>query len=100
MRKITRDIVKAFINGETRTIGNSSCNSTSLLLHNNKIAWREKDGTIKACLCGWGTPTTRERLNGLCVELGVVGVFSQKDHGQHFNGHSIGTLDVVTLRSA
>lgn len=64
MRKITKEIVAAFMNHETKRIGNSSTNGTVLYLHENKIAVHTKGG-IEVTTAGWNTPTTRERLNGI-----------------------------------
>lgn len=64
MRKITKEIVAAFMNHETKRIGNSYTNGTVLYLHDNEIAWH-CNGKIRISTAGWNTPTTRERLNGL-----------------------------------
>lgn len=64
MRKITREIVAAFMNRETKKIGNSHTDGTALYLHGNKIAVHVKCG-IEVTTASWNTPTTRERLNGL-----------------------------------
>lgn len=65
MRKITREIVTAFMNRETKRIGNSRTDKTTLYLHDNAIAKHCLDGSVKITTAGWNTPTTRERLNGL-----------------------------------
>ena len=38
---------------------------TKLVLHNNTIARHINGEGLSINLCGWNTPTTRERLNGL-----------------------------------
>ena len=81
MRKVSIEIAKAFINNKNKSIGNSRVcpvsekwvrHGVGIYLHDNKIAWWEKNHPYKNkhgnihlsfCLCGWGTPTTRERLN-------------------------------------
>ena len=65
MRKITREIVAAFMNREAKTIGNSRTDKTTLYLHGNAIAKHCLDGSMKITTAGWNTPTTRERLNGI-----------------------------------
>ena len=65
MRKITREIVAAFMKRETRGIGNSYTDGTTLYLHGNPIARHRCIGVIEISTAGWNTPTTRERLNGL-----------------------------------
>lgn len=64
MRKITKEIVAAFMNHETKRIGNSHTDGTSLYLHGNEIAVHVMGG-IEVTTAGWNTPATRERLNGL-----------------------------------
>lgn len=65
MRKITREIVSAFMNHETKRIGNSRTDETTLYLHNNAIARWDEQGELWTTTAGWNTPTTRERLNGI-----------------------------------
>ena len=65
MRKITKEIVAAFMNREEKRIGNSHTRGEFLYLHGNAIACLNQDGTIEVTTAGWNTPTTRERLNGI-----------------------------------
>jgi len=78
MRKVSIEIAKAFINDNKKTVGNTYTEDGKIFLHNNKIAWWEKNhpdsnlsNNIHLCfsMCGWDTPTTRERLNTLFCEL-------------------------------
>jgi hypothetical protein len=64
MRQITRDIVNAFQNSRSLTIGNSRTNGESLWLFGNKIAEIRRDG-LWVSNGGWDSKTTKERLNGL-----------------------------------
>ena len=64
MRKITREIVNAFQNSRSLTIGNSRTNGESLWLFDNKIAEIRRDG-LWITNAGWDSATTKERLNGL-----------------------------------
>lgn len=85
MRKITKEIIGAFLNHETRTIGNSHTDGCKLLLHGNEIAVHVKGG-FDITTAGWNTPTTRERLNGIpgvsvCVKNGQLYL-----NGQPWNG--------------
>ena len=82
MRKVTRETVKAFLNGERKQIGNTKTDGQGLYLHDNKIAWRASDGDIQINMCGWGTVTTRERLNGLLNLIGSDLGISQRNHAQ------------------
>jgi hypothetical protein len=64
MRKITQQIVNAFQNSRSLTIGNSRTNGESLWLFDNKIAEIRRDG-LWVSNGGWDSKTTKERLNGL-----------------------------------
>lgn len=80
MRKITSDIVGAFLERRTRSSGNTHTDGQTLWLHGNRIAWHTPEG-IMITLCGWPSVTTRERLNaipGVCI--------NQRDHKQYLNG--------------
>ena len=78
MRQVTRDASRAFINGKQFKRGNTRVvlrdnGNIALLLHGNTIAVRTLGrplGETVLSLCGWNTPTTRERLNGLLELLG------------------------------
>ena len=85
MRQITQDAVIAFANDCNFKRANTEVrvldSSTQLLLHNNIIAARfAGSGKVIMTLAGWGTPTTRERVNGLLQYLGhAARVFQDKD---------------------
>lgn len=81
MRKITKEIVAAFLNRECKRIGNSHTKGEFLYLHDNAIACHEPDGTISITTAGWNTPTTRERLNGIPGVRVYV-----RDHQLYLNG--------------
>lgn len=97
MRKVTEKVVEAFLSGKGRTVGNTSTDGRILLLHGNRIAERMPDGSIVATLAGWPTVTTRERLNGLCVLLGLGGMFGQSKYVQYFGNKPIGSNDTIVL---
>lgn len=87
MRKITEKAISAFNNSVDFKMGNTEVevlpNVTILKLHGNKIAYRYNDPerTLSITTCGWNTPTTRERLNG------IKGVYICTKNGQmHLNG--------------
>ena len=65
MRKVTSEIVRAFLKGESKKIGNSRTDSYNLYLHENKIASFNKDGFLQITAAGWLSNTTKERLNAL-----------------------------------
>lgn len=68
MRKITEQMLEAFINNRSKKIGNTeviaSEHKTVLLLHGNLIAESNVEGLFIQNL-GWETNTTKERLNSL-----------------------------------
>ena len=70
MRKISKSIANAFKNGERRSIGNTVTDNDEVLLHGNRIMWKNGGGDICLSMCGWATRTTRERLNALLEVLG------------------------------
>ncbi len=64
MRKITKQIVEAFIEGRPKSGKNTSTDGEKLYLHGNCIA--EKIGKeLHISNAGWFSTTTKERLNGL-----------------------------------
>lgn len=65
MRKITKEIVSAFMNHETKKIGNSRTDGMTLYLHDNAIAKWDAEGRLWVTNAGWWSTTTKERLNGL-----------------------------------
>jgi len=96
MRKVTRDVCNAFINRNRRSVGNTCTDGEELLLHGNRIAWREGD-RIMTTLAGWPTVTTRERLNGLCELLGLGRPYHQNHHIQYFQDNPINSTDIIPL---
>ncbi len=81
MRKITKQITEAFLNGRKLTVGNSMTDGNAIFLHGNKIAWRD-EGELYISMCNWGTPTTRERLNGLLDEINADVYICQRNYEQ------------------
>jgi hypothetical protein len=97
MRKTTEVVVGAFLAGKARKMGNTSTDGTILRLHGNRIAERMPDGSIVATLAGWGTVTTRERLNGLCRLLDLPCMFGQEQFCQFYGTRPIGVCEEVVL---
>jgi hypothetical protein len=71
MRKITEKAIEAFMNAKPFKMSNTEVevlpNVTILKLFGNSIAYRYNDPlrTLSISTCGWDSPTTRERLNGI-----------------------------------
>lgn len=93
MRKITEQAVDAFNYKYNFKSGNTQVSSfadnTSMFLHGNCIAMifnsGERCGEIVLSSCGWTTPTTKERLNGLLQ--GTPYYIKQKDFAWYLVNH-------------
>ena len=96
MRKITKQAATAFTNSGYFRKDNTEVYSdgigTALVLHGHTIARLDKGKGLEINLCGWNTPTTRERLNGL------PGVRVSTKQGQaYLNGKPIPDSGWVTV---
>ncbi len=96
MRKISKLAARAFIEERKFSRDNTTVRSfptiagkmTELYLHGNVIA-RKRGGKIHLSLAGWGTMTTRERLNTLLSEMNSKVRFHQHKHEQFANDKPI-----------
>jgi hypothetical protein len=93
MRQITRESVKAFLNGENFNKSNMNVtvepNVTILKYQGNAIAYKYNDPnkTISITNCGWESNTTKERLNGIIDLSGLnIGKIYQKNWQWYLNG--------------
>lgn len=68
-RKNTMKMVRALINGKQAKSLNDSVMNGVWEYHGNTIAYYHK-GQLNVSLCGYGTVTTRERINQLLNSLG------------------------------
>jgi hypothetical protein len=82
MRKESLKIARAFAAGVAASAARTSTDGRAMFLHGNLIAKREADGSVWVTLAGWGTVTTRDRVNTLCSVLGSGVRFYQRDHVQ------------------
>jgi hypothetical protein len=82
MRKESLKIARAFAAGVAASAARTSTDGQAMFLHGNRIAQREADGSIWVTLAGWGTVTTRDRVNTLCHVLGSGVRFYQRNHVQ------------------
>ena len=71
MRKVTETIAESFYKGFKKTVSNTNTDGVNVWLHGNKIAWRNQDNSLSVTLASWGTPTTRERINGILDTFGI-----------------------------
>lgn len=63
-RKVTTQVVSAFIAGNKLSVANSSTDGKALFLHGNKIAEKREDG-LYITNAGWSSNVTKERLNAI-----------------------------------
>lgn len=79
MRKESQKIARAFLEGKPASAARTMTDGRAMFLHGHKIAWRDDDGALVVSLAGWGTVTTRDRLNTLfrLANLGA-GVYQRK----------------------
>ena len=108
MKKITKESSEAFVNFEQYKKSNTEVSSyevyesdllcsqektSRFYLHGNRIAVLYKrevreayetkeEFSINIDLCGWHTPTTRERINGILDALGYDFRIAQRNHEQ------------------
>jgi hypothetical protein len=99
MRRETTEVVSAFLQGKSCHRKNSGTDGNAIYLFSNRIAWRGADGSISMTLCGHGTPTTRDRLNGLCLMLMDKKPFYQKDGVQYYDHLEISTDQIITVHT-
>lgn len=91
-----REVARAFFAGDTRKIKNDYTDGQSLYYHGNRIAWRDTAG-VHVTLAGWGTSTTRARLNIITARFPNAIGFSQRNWDQYYGEREISTREVITL---
>lgn len=96
MNKLEQTVITRFLKDQPVRISNTKVervgNETHLFLHGNLIA--KKMGTeIWGCMAGWGTPTTRSRLNAVARAVGGRGIY-RKNWVWHLDDGT--PLDVFT----
>lgn len=74
MRKVSETVVKAFLAGERKRVGNTETTGIALYLHGNCIATNVK-GAIRIFDGGFQTATTKERLNALIQTMNRSGKY-------------------------
>ena len=96
MRQITKQSINAFYNKGKLKKQNMNVffdrydNKSRMLLHNNCIATYDHDyKRLVISNCGWFTPTTKERLNGLTGVSIQQKSFKWFLNGVEWNGESI-----------
>jgi hypothetical protein len=86
MRQVTKKVISAFIARKPAHSVNTITNGYTLALFGNQIAWwdAEEPDVLWITFAGYTTPTTKERINGLCDMLGLGRPFYSKDHQLYF----------------
>ena len=97
MTKEARRVAEAFKAGRRLTIKRTATDGNYVWLHGNTIAYRGEHGEVYVTLAGWGSPTTRDRLNAICDAYGRGRPFSQKRFVQYFDGREISADDKIPL---
>lgn len=120
MRKIEKEIVGAFIKGETKAVGNTesvfnhATRSLDLLLHGNRIAtMSNRDGVKKLWVSCGGyekdvngrkvlapSRTTQSRLNALFSLLDMPERVYIKGGVQYLDCRRYGTVNLMALRKS
>jgi hypothetical protein len=99
MTKTAQRIATAFQRGERLKIKATSTDGQNVWYHGHNIAWRASDGAVLASMCGWGTVTTRDRLNAIVWTIAPwTGGFSQRNHEQYFRDQPISSHDTIVLK--
>lgn len=69
MSKVSTNAARSFIHRTPRRENNTVVTVLNgfshMFLHGNQIAWHTEDGRTGLSMCGWGTLTTRSRLNAI-----------------------------------
>lgn len=86
--KSAQRIAKAFFAGYSAKTHNCKTDGKTVLLHGNRIAWKEPSGEIDGhdnilfTLAGWPTQTTKTYLNAILAEFRKGCIHTEK--GQHY----------------
>lgn len=114
MRKETYRICKAFVEGRSAKGARTNTDGNSLFLHGHRIAWWDHDDRVtnpvvnrnilNICFCGYPSPTTKDRLNGLLRILSLPAGFFTRNYQLYFgsilrpvDAYEILTLDVALM---
>lgn len=97
MRKVTREVGQAFLAGMPKTVGNSTTDGQAFYLHGHKIAWTDDNLDLWISMCGYGSVTTRDRINGILELAGSSYRVNQHNYVQQLrNWRTQETVDIDT----
>lgn len=80
MRKVSREVISAFLAGKSKKVDNTYCNGTGLYLYGNQIA-SNVNGAIRIFDGGFSSATTKERLNALLTLMNDSGKYEMVADG-------------------
>ena len=109
MRKIEKEVIGAFVDGKTKTMGNTASalnpktRNLDLLLHGNRIAtMSNRDGVKKLWVsnAGWSSRTTQSRLNALFSLLNMPDRVYIKGGVQYLDSSRHNTINLMALRKS
>ena len=109
MRKIEKEVIGAFVKGDTKMLGNtmstrdSHTGDLNLLLHGNRIAtMSNRDGVKKLWVsnAGWSSRTTQSRLNALFSLLNMPERVYIKGGTQYLDSSRHNTINLSALRKS
>ncbi len=99
MRQESAKIARAFLAKRQAKAARTHTDGHALYLHGNRIAWRNADGSVSLTLAGWGTPTTRDRLNTICDLAWGYRPYNQRDFVQYWHDTPIDADQIITVHS-
>jgi hypothetical protein len=67
-RNIDQVMARALLSHDKLSLSNSNTDGSGLYYHGNKIAWLENNKGLMINMCGWGSLTTRSRLNEVLTQ--------------------------------
>ena len=93
MSAVSSSAARAFVMGKRLSKSNTSVRanrdgSIEMRLHDNLIARHTVEDGTQLTMAGWGTKTTRARLNAIVDELGMRGGFWQHKGDQFYGTHN------------
>jgi hypothetical protein len=109
MRKIEKEVIGAFVKGETKMLGNTMStldphtHNLNLMLHGNRIAtMSNRDGVKKLWVsnAGWSSRTTQSRLNALFSLLDMPDRVYIKGGVQYLDSSRHSTINLSALRKS
>lgn len=94
MSKQNREVIRAFLRGQAARSANTFTEGSTLYLYKSPIVRRHTFG-YKVSLCGYPTPTTRDRLNTFFQEAGLDYKVYQRQGQNYINNEPISSQQEV-----